>query len=135
MTAPLLVFVHGCFWHGCPKHYRRPQSRTDYWDAKLLGNKLRDRRVAARLRRAGWSVIVVWECDVEKDTEAQAARIERTAERLAGRPYPARRCVAPPKPPSRSVRRKPRKGGSTPASADVPPSTKLASRSPSSGSA
>jgi DNA mismatch endonuclease (patch repair protein) len=57
----IAVFVDGCFWHGCPSCYRRPHSSRAYWDAKVLRNKARDRRVDAQLRSEDWSVIRIWE--------------------------------------------------------------------------
>lgn len=61
-----IVFVHGCFWHrhsNCPLA-RLPKSRKTFWEAKLESNRLRDGRVKAALRRAGWSVATVWECQL-----------------------------------------------------------------------
>src|SRR4051812_35681454 len=55
------VFVDGCFWHGCPEHYRRPASNVEYWDAKVLRNVARDREVDKLLAEAGWTVVRVWE--------------------------------------------------------------------------
>lgn len=57
----LLVFVDGCYWHGCPQCYRRPSSNRGYWDAKVARNRLRDRKTSARLRRDGWRVLRIWE--------------------------------------------------------------------------
>lgn len=57
----LLVFVDGCYWHGCPKCYRRPSSNREYWDAKVARNRSRDARTTAKLRRDGWHVMRVWE--------------------------------------------------------------------------
>ena len=57
----VLVFVDGCFWHGCPKHATFPKSNTRYWLPKLAENRERDRRQSDRLRKAGWRVIRVWE--------------------------------------------------------------------------
>ena len=73
--ARIAVFVHGCFWHGCPRHYRAPQSNKLYWSAKLTGNISRDRVAARKLRALGWRVIVLWECDIRKDSEAAAHKI------------------------------------------------------------
>ena len=56
----LVLFVDGCFWHGCPNCYKRPHSKRKYWDAKLERNKRRDRMVAKCLRRLGWRVVRVW---------------------------------------------------------------------------
>jgi DNA mismatch endonuclease, patch repair protein len=57
----LLLFVDGCYWHGCPRCYRRPSSNTEYWDAKVLRNRARDVRTTAALKREGWRVIRIWE--------------------------------------------------------------------------
>ena len=61
-----VIFVHGCFWHGhvpCDI-YRVPKSRSEYWATKLAANRDRDRRTREELRTAGWSVHVVWECQL-----------------------------------------------------------------------
>ena len=58
------VFVHGCFWHGCPEHYREPKSNVRFWRAKAAANRKRDARAVRRLRRAGWRVIVMWEHEI-----------------------------------------------------------------------
>jgi DNA mismatch endonuclease (patch repair protein) len=63
------VFVDGCFWHGCPRHYRRPGSRRAFWDAKIARNQERDREVTRALRRAGWTVLRVWEHELAKKNE------------------------------------------------------------------
>lgn len=62
-----IVFVHGCFWHGhrC-RHGRLPKSRKDYWGPKLEANKSRDRKQRQELRRQGWKVMVVWQCQLKR---------------------------------------------------------------------
>lgn len=63
-----VVFVHGCFWHrhaGCRFAYT-PKSRVDFWTAKFHANVERDRRNAFALRRLGWRVVTVWECDAHR---------------------------------------------------------------------
>jgi len=60
------VFFHGCFWHGhegCPL-FRLPGTRTDFWRAKIEGNRARDARVLGALAEAGWRVAVVRECAI-----------------------------------------------------------------------
>jgi DNA mismatch endonuclease (patch repair protein) len=72
------LFVHGCFWHrhrGC-KDATMPKSRTEWWRAKLEGNAERDKRNQTALRRSGWRVITVWECETEKP-EKLKRRLER----------------------------------------------------------
>jgi DNA mismatch endonuclease (patch repair protein) len=72
----MLVFVDGCYWHGCPKCYRRPSSNTDYWDAKVARNQSRDRKTTARLRREGWRVVRVWEHQLgEMDSVLRRVRL------------------------------------------------------------
>lgn len=61
-----IIFVHGCFWHGhpgCPAS-RAPSSRPEFWGPKLAANRLRDRRKVRDLQKLGWSVSVIWECQV-----------------------------------------------------------------------
>ncbi len=63
-----IVFVHGCFWHrhkNC-KDATMPKTRREWWQAKLEGNTARDRRNQSALRREGWRVLTVWECETEK---------------------------------------------------------------------
>jgi DNA mismatch endonuclease (patch repair protein) len=71
----LAVFVHGCFWHGCPHHYRPPQTHVKYWSRKLARNKARDRQAARRVREFGWHTLVIWECQIRRDPEHAAARV------------------------------------------------------------
>ena len=72
------VFVDGCFWHGCPKHYRRPKSRRKYWDAKIQRNQQRDRQVTRILRAKGWRVVRIWEHALARRAEAgTVARLAR----------------------------------------------------------
>lgn len=90
------VFVHGCFWHGhsCPKG-RRPQTNCEFWDAKIDRNRQRDRRVKRSLKRLGWSVITVWECQlssqkrrlrsVERIVRALQAKRENGSEAIQSR--------------------------------------------------
>lgn len=62
------IFVHGCFWHlhGC-RNTVIPKTRTEWWTAKLEGNRDRDLRNQLRLEELGWRVIVVWECEISPD--------------------------------------------------------------------
>jgi DNA mismatch endonuclease, patch repair protein len=73
-----VVFVNGCFWHGhdC-KRFRFPASRIEYWGPKITRNRERDRRVAAQLRRLGWRVLLIWECELAADAPATIARLVR----------------------------------------------------------
>lgn len=60
-----VVLVHGCFWHRhklC-KYAYVPKSRTDFWNKKFADNIARDKKNSSQLKRSGWRVIVVWECE------------------------------------------------------------------------
>jgi DNA mismatch endonuclease (patch repair protein) len=61
-----VILVHGCFWHGhhCPM-FRMPATRTEFWSAKISGNRSRDQRNLEDLTAAGWRVLTVWECSVK----------------------------------------------------------------------
>lgn len=78
----LAVFVHGCFWHGCPHcQAPRPKSNRSFWDNKLDNNKARDARKERELRKAGWRVITIWECRLRSAPTAQVARVRRALDR------------------------------------------------------
>lgn len=72
------IFVHGCFWHRhcCNEGRRVPKSRPEYWIPKIAGNVRRDRLNQKRLRRAGWSVLVLWECEINQ-VDHLTRRVER----------------------------------------------------------
>ncbi len=57
----VVIFIDGCFWHGCPLHYREPKSNTGFWRAKIGRNMERDRESTERLEAAGWIVVRIWE--------------------------------------------------------------------------
>lgn len=64
-----IIFVHGCFWHRHPstacKLARMPKSRIDFWEAKLEQNRQRDAEVLRQLKRDGWRILVIWECQIK----------------------------------------------------------------------
>lgn len=82
------VFVDGCFWHGCPKHGRKPGSNQAYWLPKLKRNKERDRMVSKQLRAAGWQVLRFWEHHLRDPAKVskrvQNALVQQTALALQG---------------------------------------------------
>lgn len=69
------VFVHGCYWHGhgCAKG-RLPKSRLDYWGPKIRVNRKRDSERQKALRRLGWRVLVLWQCEI-RDRKSLIARV------------------------------------------------------------
>lgn len=70
------VFVDGCFWHGCPKCYKRPSSNQLFWDTKIATNRKRDRYVNRELRKLGWQVVRIWQHQLKKPARA-VAKLER----------------------------------------------------------
>ena len=63
-----VIFVHGCFWHGHTCRYGRlPKSRLAYWKPKAAANQARDRKQINKLRKAGWSVMIVWQCQLRQN--------------------------------------------------------------------
>lgn len=55
------VFVDGCFWHGCPTHYKKPSSNIDFWESKIDRNVRRDNAVNSELKKQGYTVLRIWE--------------------------------------------------------------------------
>ena len=76
------IFVNGCFWHGhkdC-RYFVVPKTNTDFWLNKINANTERDKRNIETLKKLGWNVIVVWECElkpkvVEKNLNGLVAKL------------------------------------------------------------
>ena len=78
-----VIFINGCFWHGhegC-KNYTVPKTNTDFWVAKVARNQERDQEVWRQLEAKGWSVIIVWECELKKKVLCET--VERVFDELA----------------------------------------------------
>lgn len=73
-----LVFVHGCFWHGhdCARGARPPKDNAAYWTQKISRNRTRDVSTLRELRRAGWSSLVIWECET-RDAAALSRKLAK----------------------------------------------------------
>jgi len=69
-----VIFVHGCFWHQHPRcsKGRRPKSNLRYWSPKLRRNVKRDRNSVRLLKRMGWDVLIVWQCELKKSDRLHA---------------------------------------------------------------
>jgi DNA mismatch endonuclease (patch repair protein) len=68
-----VIFVHGCFWH---RHARcryatSPKTRTEFWKDKFSTNVTRDRRVRRELKKLGWSILTIWQCELKKPQELE----------------------------------------------------------------
>ena len=61
----IVVFIDGCFWHGCPSHCRMPSSNINYWNNKIEKNKIRDKKITKTMKMRGWQVIRIWEHEIK----------------------------------------------------------------------
>jgi DNA mismatch endonuclease (patch repair protein) len=61
--AKVAVFVDGCYWHGCFRHHKVPQSNREWWTEKIRRNRLRDKQTTEHLEQLGWRVLRFWEHD------------------------------------------------------------------------
>ena len=75
-NARVAVFVDGCFWHACPKHFTVPVGNRTFWKKKLTANKRRDAMVNRTLRRTDWRVIRVWEHELKKNPQGCVEKIQ-----------------------------------------------------------
>nr|WP_269436139.1 very short patch repair endonuclease [Saccharothrix sp. NRRL B-16348] len=73
------VFVDGCYWHGCPEHYRPASTNSEFWRQKIEGNKQRDETTNRLLGEAGWTVIRAWEHEDPAAVVERVARAVRSA--------------------------------------------------------
>lgn len=65
-----VIFIHGCFWHGhegC-KYYVVPKTRTEWWLNKINRNIENDNAAVKALKKEGWKIITLWECDLKPAT-------------------------------------------------------------------
>jgi DNA mismatch endonuclease (patch repair protein) len=74
-SRKIVVFIDGCFWHGCPKCFRAPASNKTYWNLKIERNVRRDRAVNRSLKSHGWRVIRAWEHEIKDNPEAVLKRV------------------------------------------------------------
>ena len=74
------IFIDGCFWHGCPKHYRSPKSKKGYWIPKIEDNMKRDIEVNKNLRKMGYKVVRFWEHDARRNPDKLVNRVRKYVE-------------------------------------------------------
>ncbi len=87
----LAVFVHGCFWHRCPKcNISIPRTNAPYWEEKLRRNIERDKRVFSQLEQAGWQTMRLWECEVHRSIEWCVSQVRQELQRSS-----TNHCVSP----------------------------------------
>lgn len=75
--ARVVVFVDGCFWHGCPEHATWPKHNASFWQKKINENMTRDRDTDARLAAEGWTVLRIWEHEPPEDASRRIASAVR----------------------------------------------------------
>jgi DNA mismatch endonuclease (patch repair protein) len=75
VTRRLAIFVDGCFWHGCPAHYVRPRSASEFWSNKLVTNVERDRAQTLRLLHSGWDILRYWEHEINNNLQYVTSEI------------------------------------------------------------
>jgi len=61
----IAIFIDGCFWHGCPGHYKKPKTGKSYWIPKIRANRKRDRKTTKALEAEGWGVVRIWEHEIK----------------------------------------------------------------------
>jgi DNA mismatch endonuclease Vsr len=84
----LAIFLHGCYWHHCPRCYPNlPKSNPEFWARKFELNRERDARKRARLEAIGWSVIETWEHELT-DLTIVVARVIRVGWNSTAIPHP-----------------------------------------------
>ena len=78
------IFVQGCFWHGHENcHlFRLPKSRTEFWEAKIAGNKARDEKLLTELSQLGYRVVEIWECALKGKSALNINQIENELHRF-----------------------------------------------------
>jgi DNA mismatch endonuclease (patch repair protein) len=89
----VVVFIDGCFWHGCPEHYLRPRNRADFWAWKLVLNTSRDRDQSCQLGGLGWRVCRIWEHEVFENLGAVVRMVVEAVRDPVWEPRPRMRVV------------------------------------------
>lgn len=67
----IVIFIHGCFWHGHEVDGTTPRTNTEFWKKKIEGNRLRDERNKEALNKMGWNIITIWECQLKPAVREQ----------------------------------------------------------------
>lgn len=67
----IVIFIHGCFWHGHEVDGTMPRTNTEFWKKKIEGNRLRDKKNKEALKKMGWKIITIWECQLKPAVREQ----------------------------------------------------------------
>jgi DNA mismatch endonuclease (patch repair protein) len=83
------IFVHGCYWHRCPKcDQSLPKSNKEFWAHKFKTNVKRDARKVIELKKMRWLVQTIWECQIRADVDKMVDRIKITLKKSKCRKRP-----------------------------------------------
>ena|SRR2546421_5990659 len=81
------VFIDGCYWHGCPVHFKCPRTNADWWKEKIAATVERDQRQTGYLEQQGWTVLRVWEHEINTtglpEVVSRIASVVRRAEMVS----------------------------------------------------
>ena len=99
-----VILMHGCYWHrhGVCRPLSIPENNSDFWRKKFAENVKRDRRNIRQLKKLGWGVLVIWECQTTDAEKLEAivlkflnpdgrranpsiARVKKNSPRVSGR--------------------------------------------------
>lgn len=73
----IVIFIDGCFWHKCPKCFKKPDTNKKFWKVKIDSNVARDRIVNVVLKKDGWKILRIWEHELENQKLIKRKIIDR----------------------------------------------------------
>ena len=73
----VVIFLDSCFWHKCPKHFKKPKSNLEYWEPKIKRNVERDAEINRYYQNKNWHILRIWEHEVKKDFDNTLAKISK----------------------------------------------------------
>lgn len=79
------VFIDGCYWHKCPECFKLPKTNGTFWKSKLDKNTRRDKKITFLLKKKGFSVVRLWEHQIENDRKACMEKIKEALEKANAR--------------------------------------------------
>lgn len=77
IQSKTVIFLHGCFWHKCPRCYKEPKTKREYWIPKIENNVKRDKKNERLLKNEGYNVLKIWEHDIKKSIDSYIIKIKK----------------------------------------------------------
>ena len=71
-----VIFVNGCFWHGCPRCWTPPKKNRTFWVRKMKANKTRDEKKVKQLKAKGWNVVVIWGHELKNERAVRTTKLK-----------------------------------------------------------